>query len=84
MSWFGKKKMKFLTGRLFLNKQTGKFIAYFEEFPELTVQGDSETDVKERLIRGLRQILAERRSPIENREIGEYSEVNHFELTAAI
>lgn len=80
-----KNKITFLTGKI-IETDTG-FIAYFEELPEMVVQGDSEKDTKDRLIRGLKSLLQDRKE--EAKAIlpalaSKHRIVNEFELSAAL
>lgn len=76
-----------LNGNIIKSDDTGRYIAYFDELPELTAEADNEEEVKERLVRGLIKILA-RNNPT-NGTTGiplnpNSSNVKHFELSAAI
>jgi predicted RNase H-like HicB family nuclease len=78
-----KKKIKILNGNIIRNPETGRYIAFFDEFPELTAEADSQKEAKERLFRGLVRIFNKNKEkadpmPLEN------TPVTHFELSTAI
>jgi predicted RNase H-like HicB family nuclease len=61
---------------------SGSYAAFFDEFPEIIAEGDTESETKERLVRGLLKILSEKRQKENTFTIGE-KKVSHFQLTAA-
>lgn len=79
------KKVTFLTGNI-VETETG-FIAYFEEIPEMVVQGDTESETKNRLIRGLKSLLEDRKEEAKSclpTLSNKHRIVKQFELSAAL
>ena len=60
---YSKKKFDFLHGNL-IESEPGRYVAFFDEFPEIIAQGNSEEDVKDRLLSGLISILKRRKNGI--------------------
>lgn len=85
LSWLlPKKKFKLLTGNL-IKGEAGRYIGYFNEFPEVIAQGKTEEETKERLLRGLVSILErKKKESISNQQDINGGEVRHFELSAAM
>lgn len=84
-SWlYPKKKIKLLHGNM-IKGESGIYVAYFDEFPDIIAQGETQGETKERLIRGLASILERKKqeSPKYKAEFNA-SQVTHFELNAAI
>ena len=80
-----KKKIKFLHGNL-VESEPGRFVAFFDEFPEIIAQGTTKDEAKERLLRGLLSILERKRNQSEGmpQVNSNKTKVTHFELSAAI
>lgn len=52
-----KKKIKLNLHGNVIRNSPGRYVAYFDEFPEMTAQGATESQTKERLVHGLMTVL---------------------------
>jgi predicted RNase H-like HicB family nuclease len=61
-----KSKIKFLNGNL-VKAASGRYTAYFDEFPEIIAEGENEENAKENLILALKEVLKYRKELSQDR-----------------
>lgn len=81
-----KKKQQtiFLTGNL-IEGPTGRYTAYFDQFPELVAEGENENDAKKNLIAAFQEVLEYKKatSIAIKHSNASHKPVKHFELAIA-